>query len=421
MNKGRRRFLLYSMLAVFVMLTVLTVLINAINFAMAADDADMITEMLASGSGRFGGEAKPGDDGRQFSIGDGNAPPDGNDVTRPDFGRIGPMGPDSPETSATIRYFTFRFDRNGNCEPVAMQISAFTEDEARAIAEKLRTETVGWTMTTYRYRVYKSEGSVFVTVIDQGRELLPCFRILLISVIGEIVGLTVSFIFLWSVGKRLFKPLEESDRKQKRFIADAERELKIPLTVIDANVELLERNEGPDDTKASIRRQVKKMSGLIRKLGDLAIFADEDLKNSLCDLSAVLNAATDSLRPAFEERGAVLKAEIEKDVTVNCSPEVLTKAVSEIADNALKFTKTHAEFSLKRDGEHIVLTASNDADIDESGSIDQVFDRFTVLSAGKAKDGAGLGLAFVKDTVKAIGGRLHASAENGTFILKIII
>ena len=420
MNRVRKRFLLYAMLALFVMLTVLLTVINGLNFTMAADDADRITEMLASGSGRFSSGQKQSFDG-EMPV----SPPDGGIPTRPGgksggYGSIGPMGPDSPETSASVRYFTFRFDGDGARETVAMQLSAFSEEEAGQIAEGLKNETVGWTLFTYRYRVYESGGSTFVTVIDQGRELLPSYRILQISVVGGIVALIAGYIFLHFVGKRLFKPLEESDRKQRHFIAEAENELKIPLTVIDADVEELERRGGHDDATASMRRQIRKMSGLIKKLGALSV-SDGGTRLSDCDLSAALEAAADSFRPSFEGRGIKFETSFEGGPTVRCDPDTLRRTLSEIIGNSLKFSLTHAELSLKREGEHVVLTSSNDADTKASGNVDQVFDRFTVLDNGKAKEGTGLGLAFVKDAVRSLGGRVRADVADGVFTLKMIL
>ena len=68
MNKVRRKFVLYAMIAVFVMLTALLGVINGLNFTMAANDADMITERLAAGNGRFGGFDRPSTDEGGFII-----------------------------------------------------------------------------------------------------------------------------------------------------------------------------------------------------------------------------------------------------------------------------------------------------------------------------------------------------------------
>jgi len=53
MNKVRKKFLWYAMLAIFALLTVLLSIINGVNFTMASNDADMITQMLCEKHGYF--------------------------------------------------------------------------------------------------------------------------------------------------------------------------------------------------------------------------------------------------------------------------------------------------------------------------------------------------------------------------------
>ena len=254
MDQVRKRFVLYAALAIFVLLTVLLGIINGVNFTMASEDADQITQTLASCQGTF--------DNRR----DGDTPentPSDTPLGRRRGGErgphVGPMGPDSPEMMFSTRYFTYAFDHDGTARQIAFHISAVSEDEARTWADSLRTRSqIGWTRTTYRYRVYHDGGQDYVTVIDQGRELLPSFRILIISISGEILGLLISCLALLYVSKRLFQPLEEADRKQKRVIAEVEQEFKVPLTVIHADTELIERERGESEQTQSIHRQVRK-------------------------------------------------------------------------------------------------------------------------------------------------------------------
>ena len=427
MNKAAKKFHLYAMVSLFLLLSALLAVINGINFTMAANDADRVTGMLANEQGRFrsGVPAETPADGSAPAGSEpqgegpaGDAPPSGDPFT---LGRMGPMGPDSPELRSSVRYFTFRFDRNGNAETVAMQISAFTEEEALALAKKLSAETVGWTKFTYRYRVYEIGNDTYVTVIDQGRELLASYRILLISAVGEVAVLIISFFFLRAVGKRLFQPLEEADRKQKRFLAEAESELKIPLTVMSADAEWIEREYGPSDAAASLRRQVGKTAALVKKLGSLAIFEDETAQNLSCNLSDILSSAVDQAEPAFAARSVSVRCEADEGVLVKGDPDLLSRAVGELTENARKFALTRASFSLKRDGDRVRLTVANDADLNEVGNLEQVFDRFTTLGNAAGKDGSGLGLSFVRDVVRSMGGRVQASAEGGMFLLRIVL
>lgn len=329
------------------------------------------------------------------------------------------MGPDSPETTASTRYFTYAFDENGNSERIAFQLSAVSEEDAETWADSLRrTQQTGWTRTTYRYRVYHSGGWDFVTVIDQGRELLPSFRILIISVIGGLLGVAVSYLFLLSVSERLFKPLEEADRKQKRFIADVEKDFKVPLTVMDADAEILEKEHGETEQTLSIHRQIRRMASLVRDLSALAIFDDEDFEAAELDLSGFARAAADTWRGKFAEKGMSLATEVGDGIAVQGDGASLAALFEELLDNALKFGKSAATLSVKQDNNRVEIVLSNDTDLPPK-SVEQVFDRFTRLDNAEGIPGAGLGLSHAKEIVRAHNGRISAKVADGTFSVRV--
>ena len=483
MRKAANRFLLYALLAIFVLLTALLGVINGINFTIEAQDADNITQMIAEQNGELMplGVALPEGGLPDGTLPDGTHPrgvvpqvgfpqgeipqgfpqgelpegevpqmvipglsfdpnsqdagalpspdPNGVPMQMPDkaggvvpfmpfgnnpFGWVGAAGVDSPELGETMRYFTVRIDQNGEGSIVVYRISAVTEEEAITWAQSLKNEKTGWTNGSYRYRVYESLGSTFVTVIDQSRELLPSYRILLISVIGELVGLVISFFVLQFASKRLFQPIEEADRKQKRFIADAESEFKVPLTVISANTEQIEKENGPTDTTRAIHRQVNKMTDLVRKLGRLALFQND--VETVFSLTDVVNTALESERLQFEEKGITLNTSIAPNVALRGSREQMQSVMRELIENTLKYARTEATFSLSTEQARVKLKTSNDTSL-PNGSYEQIFDRFTTLENGTT--GSGLGLAHVKEIVKLHDGRVRASVENGVFTLRI--
>ncbi len=333
--------------------------------------------------------------------------------------RIGPMGPDSPETVSSTRYFTYAFDEDGNSEKIAFALSAVDEEEAVSWADSLRrVQRTGWTRTTYRYRVYHSGGWDFVTVIDQGRELLPSFRILIISVIGGLLSVAVSYLFLLSVSERLFKPLEDADRKQKRFIADVERDFKVPLTVVDADAEALEKERGETEETRSIHRQARRMAALVKDLSALAIFDSQEFEASELDLSGFARAAADGWRVKFADEGIALTTKIADDVTIQGDGASMAALLEEILENALKFGKDYAELSVSQEGGRVEILMKNGADL-PSKSVEQVFDRFTRLENAKDAPGVGLGLSRVKEIARAHNGRVSAKAADGAFTLRV--
>ena len=426
MIKARKRFVLYAMLCVFLLLFVLLGIINGVNFTMASEDADRLTQMLSQQQGRFTDPASVIPEGQLPNLPGGNSRafgPQGYAHPNGPWGGFFPgrlLGTDSPEIVFSLRYFTFAFDQDGAAEQVAWQISAVSQEEALAWARSLLGEReTGWTAATYRYRIYEANEKTFVTVIDQGRELLPCYRILLISGVGLAAGLIISCAALMYIGKKLFQPLEEADRKQKRFIADVEKEFKVPLTVINANTECMERENCAAEYTGSINRQVKKMTALVKNLGSLAIFDEPSKDVSQVNLSDIFSVALDAAEEDFAEKGLLLHTDIRPDLTLNAEDEALRKIAAELVQNALKFAEADAAFTLKQEGEHTVITASNDTTLSE-GNADRALDRFSRLENAAGKPGAGLGLAAVKDTVKALGGRVTANVAGGRFTVKIV-
>ena len=405
MNKAVRKFVLSAEGAIFVLLTVLLSVINIVNFAMAGDDADHVTQRIEEQQGMFHSNTKP---------------PEPRKNNRFRFEGFGNMGPDSPEMDDSLRYFTISFDKDNNADTVVFKMSAISEDEAVSWAESLLSYQTGWTHVNYRYRVYESDDKTFVTVIDQGRELLASYRILVISVSGGVILLLLSLVILIVTGRRIFRPIEESDRKQKQFISNVEQEFSVPLTVINANTELIERKYGPDETTNTINKQVRRMTATVRDMSDLAVFEEKDKNISTIRLSDMLSRVIDNRIAEFEKKNVNLTCEIDEDISLEGDDNRMKRALIEIADNAVKFASKEALFSLHKHKNRIILIQENDTDL-KDGSCDQVFDRFTMLENSKGTDGIGLGLSYVKQTVLAHNGRVSAKVIKGRFILQIAL
>ncbi|MCR5505950.1 MAG: hypothetical protein K6F07_03050, partial [Bacilli bacterium] len=164
-NKLRKKFILYSTLSIFALLTVILSVVNVINFSLVTADADNVTQQIADRGGAFNGDQQG--QGGQGGQGGGvtlNAPP--------------AMGPDSPETESATRYFTYSFDSYGNATKVDYRIASFSEEETLAWATSIHNSnnSTGWSRIYYRYRQYNKDGKDFVTVIDYGEPLLPSYR-----------------------------------------------------------------------------------------------------------------------------------------------------------------------------------------------------------------------------------------------------
>lgn len=389
--------IIYSELAIFVLFSLLIAAINVINFTAVGDDADHITERIATSDGFL-------KKGKSDKRPENHAPK---------------MGPNSPEMEESMRYFTFAFDKKGNSKKVEYKLSSVTEQEAEEWARSLVNEKKGWTRVTYRYRSYKEGEWKYVTVIDQSRELSPSYRVLFVSIGGELAALLICLLILISVSRRLFAPLEEANRKQEKFIANIENDFKLPLTVINANTEIIEKENGAStEYTNSINRQVRKMTQLLKRLSALTIYEDRHHSETRINFSDLLKVVLDGYTNNFEEKGIVLESRIMPDVMLNGDEDALRKACRELVENSLNYAVSYTVFLLEQHAERIVLIQKNNANL-PNGMVNQVFDRFTTLENGAQAGGTGLGLSYVKDIVRNHGGRVRAMVEDHEFVLTI--
>ena len=152
----------------------------------------------------------------------------------------------------------------------------------------------------------------------------------------------------------------------------------------------------------------------------MGIINDEQGASSEIQLSDLLQKAIGLKEETCAAKGLKVTTDIAPGMVLKGKPEEMGKAVDEIVLNAVEYALTKAEFILKDENGHVVLETRNDTTL-KDGPADQVFDRFTVLENGKKVEGAGLGLAYVKDIVKAHKGRVSAMVSGGIFILRVTI
>lgn len=427
-KKLRFKFIAYAMVSVLLLLVIILGTINIVNFSLLADDADKITEIIASNPDNFNpnnkrnnetnpfidNEINRNDNG--FNIEDPNNP---NSIFNPN--KQGPMGPTSPEVRFTTRYFTVQFDSNNKGQIKTYNISAISENEAIEWATSLLGKTnTGWSKTTYRYRIYKNNGTMFVTIIDQGREMLPSLRILQASIIGTVIGLICSFVVLIYVSKIVVKPIEQANRKQKRFITNASQELKNPITTIDLNNKSIENKFGICDETISNSNQILKLTTLTNSLNTLTILDEfEEIKTENVNLSILFDELKQPYLECSKDKNIKLELNIENNLNYKCDKALISKLFVEIIENAIKFTLSKATVNVNKVNDRIIISSINDSSDIPQGQLDMVFERFFKLDNAKDKPGTGIGLSIVKEIVEKHNGRIFAEGRDNNFIIKI--
>jgi len=418
----RKKFILVAFFSVFVLLTLILGIINIVNFEKVGNDADIITEMIRHNNGGFN-NVDP-----NYPNGPMNGGPNNNQTVSMDAPPTPPngmdgYGPDSPELTQSTRYFTVSFDLDNVATIVEFKISAVTEEEGVDWASSLIGKDVGWTKFYYRYRVWTDELNhiTYVTIIDQSRELLPSYRVLITSIIGGIVGLILTLIVLIPISKKFVEPIEKRNREQRSFVASASLALKNPITSIDTSNKILELKNGDSEEIQTIDRSTSKLIEIARGLDDLTRYDNEEIIYKEFNLSNLAIEISERYKELYKEKAIEFVLNINENINYSGDFDAFGKLFNILLDNGLKYTLTTFKLELLKENERIIINTVNDALNLEDGDLDSALESFyrsdEVRNSGI--DGVGLGLSVVKSIVDKHKGRIIVRGEAGNFILKI--
>ncbi|MFZ4113332.1 MAG: ATP-binding protein [Ilumatobacteraceae bacterium] len=212
-------------------------------------------------------------------------------------------------------------------------------------------------------------------------------RTITVSGRDEVAQLATSF-------NTMLEALRGSVARQRQLVQDASHELRTPLTSLRANTELLERGTLSDADRTSIladmRAEVDELADLSAELSALATdnrALEEPVSIDLSDI------AHDIANRATRRFGSPVTVHTTPGTTVVARPNQLERALSNLVDNAIKFTNDGSEIEIHI-GSYRVEVRDKGIGISDSDK-PHVFDRFYRATATRSMPGSGLGLSIV--------------------------
>jgi signal transduction histidine kinase len=198
--------------------------------------------------------------------------------------------------------------------------------------------------------------------------------------------------------------LEETSLRQRRFVSDASHELRSPVAVIRAQLEVALRR-GDDADWPTVAQRVlvedERLEQAVSELLELARTEEgADSAAVVVDLDEVVLEETARERRVPVDTSRVLAGR------VHGTNAQFARVVANLLDNACRHAKAHVAVALARREHDVILTVDDDGPGIPAGDRERVFERFTRLDEGRTRDagGVGLGLAMVQAIVERHGG-----------------
>ena len=228
-----------------------------------------------------------------------------------------------------------------------------------------------------------------------------------------LAGIFAVFLLLVFFSGRIVKPVSESYEKQKRFITDAGHEIKTPLTIIDADAELVELECGESEWLDDIKKQTKRLTALTNDLIYLARM-EEGQKNAVrieFPLSDVVDETAESFRARTINENKQLEINIQPGLAYIGDEKAVRQLVSILVDNAVKYADSEGKIKVSlTNAAGIKLEVYNTCEHISKDSVKHLFDRFyrAEQSHNSQTGGYGIGLSVAKAVAEAHRGKISA-------------
>lgn len=405
----RNKFVLTALLSLFIIVVLIIAFLNILNFVQIRSRADRLIEVLYENDGSF-------------------PPPEEND-TRPQV-------PREPQITSWLlllkndfsinrdrempfetRYFYADFDADGTLTQLNTDhVAAITEETATEYAARARDSSRSKAfLGGYRYRIYtKEDGGMQVIFVDCNSDLAGAGILLKTSLFIGLAALVLMYVLVRILAGIATAPVVESLEKQKRFISDAGHELKTPLAIISANVDVLEMTGMKNEWTGSIRNQVRRMTALITNMLTLTRMEEEASRElyAVCSLSEIAEEAARNYEAVAAASHKTLETRISPGIHVFGELRSLEQLMGLLLDNAMKYSAPESQvlFTLSQD-KKIRLTVENTCTQETlpQGNLDRLFDRFYRGDASRTSTGSfGIGLSAARAICQGHGGTITA-------------
>ncbi|MEE0989447.1 His Kinase A (phospho-acceptor) domain-containing protein [Kandleria vitulina] len=336
---------------------------------------------------------------------------------------------DNSEIPYASRYFVVVYDNEGQLVEInTARVRTIVNNKAeqyglKAYHSKKKRDFI----SHYRYTKSKRGDSTYIIFLDVENSLEDFFDIVNLSIIFVVLGVVLFIFLIVILSGKVIKPFVDNYENQRNFIADAGHDLKTPITVIEADAEVLKMKFGDDN---EFLNDIFLQSSRLKQLTEDLIYLsklDENPDYEMIEfpLSDVITEICQSFESVAKTQKKEMTITIEPHLSFKGNQKNMERLVNILLDNAVKYSSDHGKIdvSLERQKKFIVLTVYNTVDHISKEELPKLFDRFyrSDQSRNSETGGYGIGLSVAKSVVEAHKGKINATTSDEKSLVMIVI
>ena len=315
---------------------------------------------------------------------------------------------------------------------IADALSRAGAGDAVHLAKLREASVTSWMMVPLAVQ-QRTFGCLTFAIVGSGRRYDEADLSLALE-LGRRTAVAIDNARLFEMAQRERVRVEEANHAKDEFLATVSHELRTPLNSILGWSVLLRSETMSEERRsralATIERSARSQTQLIEDLLDISRIVSGKLRLNVApvQMSAVIGAAIEIVRPAAEAKGVRLQPFLDGQVgPIRGDSERLQQVIWNLLANAVKFTPKggQVQVSLSRDGSDVEIAVADTGAGISPGFLPYVFERFRQADTGivRAHGGLGLGLAITRHLVELHGGSIKALSPGeglgATILLRI--
>ena len=234
-----------------------------------------------------------------------------------------------------------------------------------------------------------------------------------------------------SYNKMLLR-LSESFETQRQFTGNATHELRTPLALIQAQLDLYHTTEHPDSTTVAgetiqmVMEQNERLSKLVRTLLDMSELQTVS-RNDRIELHSLIEEVLTDLEPLAQEKKVELiqksqgaGAKADEELFLTGSDILIYRMLYNLVENAIKYNRENGSVTVSaiKEKNKVILKVSDTGNGIDEAFREQIFEPFFRVDKSRSRElgGVGLGLAMVREVVRVHDGTIevYTNKHSGT-------